>query len=60
MLVLTRGTGEKIYIGPDIVITLVQTQPGGKARIAVDAPRHIRIIREELLDDDEQTQTKIH
>ena len=55
MLVLTRGTGEKIYIGPDIVITLVQTQPGGKARIGIEAPREVAVWREELMDQEQET-----
>ena len=47
MLVLTRDRDESIDIGPDIRITLVRTQ-GRRARIAIEAPQHVRIMRSEL------------
>lgn len=52
MLVLTRKVGEVICIGSDIKITLIQTDRG-KARIGIDAPRNMTIVREELLQDDQ-------
>jgi len=47
MLVLSRKTNEKIYIGDDIVITLVAVQ-GNKVRIGIEAPGDVAILRAEL------------
>jgi carbon storage regulator len=49
MLVLTRKPGEKIVIGHNITVTVCETE-GNKVRIAIDAPRHVRILRAELTD----------
>ena len=48
MLVLNRKVGEKIWIGKDIVITVVGFG-GGKVGIGIEAPREVGIYREELL-----------
>lgn len=48
MLVLTRKQGEGILIGKDISITVIHVD-GDKIRLGIDAPRHIRVIREELI-----------
>ncbi|MEC5150067.1 carbon storage regulator CsrA [Cryobacterium sp. GrIS_2_6] len=48
MLVLTRKPGEKILIGDDIVITVLDVR-GDSIRIGVDAPRGVRIQRDEVL-----------
>ena len=47
MLVLNRGLGEKILIGNDIVIQVVDIYKG-RVRLGVDAPRELAIDREEL------------
>ena len=49
MLVITRKLGEKIMIGDDIVVTLLETK-GSQARIGVEAPRNISIHRREIFD----------
>jgi len=49
MLVLTRRCGEQIAIGDDIIVTVVAVE-GNKVRIAVDAPRSIRVDRKEVHD----------
>lgn len=49
MLVLSRKVGEKIYIGDNIVLTLVRIQ-GDKARIGIEAPRDIPVHRSEVLE----------
>ena len=48
MLVLTRKLGEKILIGDDIVITVLDAR-GDSVRIGIDAPRGVKIQREEVL-----------
>lgn len=49
MLVLSRRDNQKIFIGDDITITLVEVK-GGRVRIGIDAPREVLIRRAELLD----------
>ena len=44
MLVLSRKTGERIYIEPGIEIAIVEVR-GSKVRIGVEAPDDIRIRR---------------
>lgn len=49
MLVLTRKTGEGIIIGDDIKITVVELKGGG-VRIGIDAPREMKVHRQEVYD----------
>ncbi len=49
MLVLTRKQGESLRIDEDIRITLVSCSKG-HARIAIDAPEDVEILREEVYD----------
>ena len=48
MLTLTRREGESIAIGDDIEITIVDVGRG-KVRIGISAPRHLAILRSEVL-----------
>lgn len=50
MLVLTRRLGEKIRIGDNIWITVVEIERG-KVRIGIDAPPSVSVFRKELLSD---------
>ncbi len=47
MLVLTRKLGEKIHIGPDIVLTVLEVQ-GKRVRLGIAAPDDVRVLRAEL------------
>ena len=47
MLILRRKKNESILIGEDIRITVIECTAEG-VRIAIDAPKEITIIREEL------------
>jgi carbon storage regulator len=47
MLVMTRRIGEKIIIGSDITITILDVQ-GNQVRIGIDAPRNVAVHREEI------------
>jgi carbon storage regulator len=49
MLVLSRKTGEKVHIGNDITITLVEID-GNRVRLGIDAPGDVKILRAELAD----------
>ena len=53
MLVLSRKSDQRILIGEDIVITVVQIAPR-QVRLGIEAPRDQNIVREELIvrDDD--------
>ena len=48
MLVLSRKLGEKIYIGENVCITVVDIDRG-KIRLGIEAPRDVPIYRQELL-----------
>ena len=53
MLVISRKVGQAINLTGDIKITVVQSQSGapyqpGHIRIGIEAPRDIKILREEL------------
>lgn len=47
MLALTRKKGQQIMIGDDIFINIVDVK-GDNVRIAIEAPRHVKIYRGEL------------
>ena len=55
MLVLSRKLGEKIYIGENICITVVDIDRG-KIRLGIEAPRDVPIYRQELLPLNQQQQ----
>jgi carbon storage regulator len=52
MLVLSRFINEKIYIGDDVVIQVVSVR-GDKVKIGVEAPADIKVMRAELVDEQE-------
>lgn len=47
MLRISRRLGEKIIVGGDIVIEVLEVR-GGTVRLGIDAPRSVPIYREEL------------
>ena len=49
MLVLSRKLGEKIWIGPDICVVVVDIDRG-KVKIGCEAPESVKIFRKELFD----------
>jgi carbon storage regulator len=49
MLVLTRKKGERILIGEDISITVLEIRGDG-VRLGIDAPRGVRIQRDEVIE----------
>ena len=49
MLVLSRRVGERLIIGDNIVITVIDVRSDG-VRIGIDAPREVRVTRAEILE----------
>jgi len=49
MLVLSRLKGERIMIGGDIQLTVVEIG-GDKVRLGIDAPKEIPVHRQEVYD----------
>lgn len=49
MLVLSRRVGEKLLIGDDIEITIIDARGDG-VRIGIDAPRSMKIHRAEVVE----------
>lgn len=47
MLTISRRQGERILIGDDIVVEIVEVS-GGTVRLGITAPKERRIYREEL------------
>ena len=49
MLVLSRHVNEKIQIGDNVTLTVVEIR-GGKVRIGVEAPNDVAVHRVEVLE----------
>jgi carbon storage regulator len=49
MLALTRKVGERLVIGDNIVVTVVSIK-GDSIRLAIEAPKEIKIYRGEIFD----------
>jgi carbon storage regulator len=47
MFLLSKRLGEKILIGNDITVTVVETN-GNRVRLRIDAPDQVRIARSDL------------
>lgn len=47
MLILQRKPGESVLIGEEIQVTVLSVD-GGRARLAISAPRQVSILRSEL------------
>ncbi|MDR2552470.1 MAG: carbon storage regulator CsrA [Treponema sp.] len=49
MLILSRKLSEKIMIGEDISVSIIEIR-GDQVRIGVDAPKSVKVFREEVFD----------
>lgn len=47
MLILTRKIGEKIVIGDDITVSIIDVK-AGVIRIGIEAPKSVAVDREEI------------
>ena len=57
MLVLSRKERQRIRLGDDITVTIVRLT-GDQVRLGIDAPRNIRVLRDELEPHDERKDKK--
>ena len=48
MLVLTRRVNERIVIGDDVTVTVLEVR-GDQVRLGIEAPREVKVFREEVL-----------
>ena len=48
MLVLTRRAGQRLFIGDEIVVTVLEVN-GERVKVGVEAPNAFRVLRDELL-----------
>ena len=49
MLVLSRKKDEKIMIGDDVTLMVIEIR-GDKVRLGIEAPKHVSVHREEVYD----------
>jgi carbon storage regulator len=49
MLILSRKTNEKIMIGDDISVSIIEIR-GDQVRLGVDAPKSVKVFRQEVFD----------
>ena len=49
MLILSRRRDEKIVIGDDIVISVVEVR-GDIVKLGIEAPRNVKVYREEVFE----------
>lgn len=54
MLVLSRRVGERLIIGNDIVVTIIDVRSDG-VRVGIDAPREVKVTRAEIFEAVEKT-----
>jgi carbon storage regulator len=47
MLIITRRPGEKIMVGEDVVVHILEVV-GNSVRIGIEAPRSVPVYREEI------------
>ena len=55
MLVLSRKEQERVKLGDEITVTIVRVS-GDKVRLGIEAPKDIRVLRDELVPHDEEPQ----
>jgi carbon storage regulator len=49
MLILSRKINEKVMIGDDITVSIIEVR-GDQVRIGVDAPKSVKVFRQEVFD----------
>ncbi len=60
MLVLGRNLGDSIVINDEIFITVFEVnEAGNRFKVAIDAPKEIKIVRGELYEEDTEQRKKV-
>ena len=59
MLVLSRKLGEFLVLGDNIFISVFECGADDKVKIAIEAPKDVRIARSEALEGCEEVQKKL-
>jgi carbon storage regulator len=49
MLILSRRVNERIVIGDDVVISIVEVR-GDQVKLGIEAPRTVKVFRQEVFD----------
>ena len=49
MLILSRKVDEKIKIGTDITLTIIEVH-GDQVKVGVEAPKNVKVFRQEVYD----------
>jgi len=49
MLILSRKVNEKIVIGDDVTVSIIEIR-GDQVRIGIDAPKMVKVFRQEVFD----------
>ena len=49
MLILSRKINEKVVIGDDITVSIIEVR-GDQVRIGIDAPKKVKVFRQEVFD----------
>ena len=49
MLILSRKINEKVVIGEDISVSIIEIR-GDQVRIGIDAPKKVKVFRQEVFD----------
>ena len=50
-LVVNRRVGERLRIGDDIILQLVEVQPAHQVRLGIEAPDEVLVLRSELYEE---------
>jgi carbon storage regulator len=50
MLILSRKTDEKIMIGDDISVSIIEIK-GDQVKIGIEAPKKVKVFRKEIFDE---------
>ena len=61
MLILTRKVGERVHIGDDVVVKVLQVN-GNQVRLGIEAPRSTPVFRHEIHEriQEERREAKAH
>ncbi|MCL2244856.1 MAG: carbon storage regulator CsrA [Treponema sp.] len=49
MLILSRKINEKVIIGDDITVSIIEVR-GDQVRIGIDAPKKVKVFRQEVFE----------